>query len=105
MEHIVQFAVGIDDNAIVNKIEEYATKTITSELKQGIADKMFERRDCFGKHANPDRDPLSQQSLALISEFLNEHRDVIIQKAADALATKMMSSRTVRDKLKESLNY
>ena len=103
MEHIVQFAIGIDDDAIISRIEEYATKTIASELKQGVADKMFKRYDYYSGHADPKRDPLSQQSLALISEFLNEHRDVIVQKAADALATKMMASRTVRDKLKENI--
>ena len=32
MEHIVQFAVGIDDEAIKKKIEEHAVEHIEKEL-------------------------------------------------------------------------
>ena len=36
MEHIVQFAIGIDDEAIVKRIEENAEKTITKDLRYKV---------------------------------------------------------------------
>lgn len=32
MEHIVQFAIGIDDKAIQNRIEEYAYKDVLDKI-------------------------------------------------------------------------
>ena len=33
MEHIVQFAVGIDDEAITNRVSEHAEKEIIKDLR------------------------------------------------------------------------
>lgn len=99
MEHIVQFAVGIDDDAIIKKIEEYAVKTITTELKQSVADKIFEPAYYTSRYANPISDPLSKFSAGIVSQFLDENRDVILEKAAVMLADKMFKSKTVREKM------
>lgn len=99
MEHIVQFAVGIDDDAIVKKIEEYAVKTITTELKQSVADKIFEPCYYISKHARPNDDPLSKFSANIVSQFLDENKETIIEKASSMLADKMFKSKTVREKM------
>lgn len=99
MEHIVQFAVGIDDDAIVKKIEEYAVKTITTELKQSVANKMFEPAYYASKNANPDSDPLSRFSANIVGQFLDENKKNILEKAAAMLADKMYKSKTVREKM------
>lgn len=88
MEHIVQFAVGIDDNAIVNKVEEHAEKEIITSIKQQVVNKLFESR-YYGCNANPKTDSLSLFSETLIKEFLVEHEDEIVSKAAEYLATKI----------------
>ena len=36
MEHIIQFAVGIDDNAIVKRVEEQAEKQIVETLTTAL---------------------------------------------------------------------
>lgn len=42
MEHIVQFAIGIDDDAIRERIVANAEKEIIKDLKQDVANKLFE---------------------------------------------------------------
>lgn len=98
MEHIVQFAVGIDDDAIVKKIEEYAVKTITAELKQNVADEIFEPY-YNSRRANPASDPLSKFSANIVCQFLDENKETIIEKASAMLADKMFKSKTVREKM------
>lgn len=38
MEHIVQFAIGIDDKAIRNRIEEYAYKDVLDKIAKETMD-------------------------------------------------------------------
>lgn len=102
MEHIVQFAIGIDDNRIVNLVEENASKQIIGELKQQVANRIFSA-NYYGSNANPARDPLSDMSQRIVSDFLNDNKDVIVQRASEILADKMFRSKTMRDKIKESV--
>lgn len=89
MEHIVQFAVSIDDIAIANKVEEHAEKEIITHIKQQVANKLFESR-YYNCNADPKTDELSSFSKDLIDEFLAEHEDEIVSKAAEYLAAKVI---------------
>ena len=98
MEHIVQFAVGIDDVAIVNKVEEHAEKEIIASIKQQVVNKLFESR-YYKCNADPRTDELSSFSKTLVDKFLNEHEDEIVSKAAEYLAAKIIrrkSSKSLR---------
>lgn len=41
MEHIVQFAIGIDDEAIRNRVTESAEKQITESIKRDVEGTIF----------------------------------------------------------------
>ena len=60
MEHIVQFAVGIDDEAIKRNIEEHAVEHIKKELKRDIANKIFKSRNYCRDEADQTSDALSE---------------------------------------------
>lgn len=86
MEHIVQFAVGIDDEAIKKQIEEHAVEHIKKELKRDIADKIF-RSKYYGKtYADPTTDPLSEFSAKIVKDVMASYKDEIIERAAELLA-------------------
>ena len=86
MEHIVQFAVGIDDEAIKKKIEEHAVEHIEKELKRDIANKIF-RTTYYGKtYADPTVSPLSEFSAEIVKDVMATYKDEIIQRAAELLA-------------------
>lgn len=95
MEHIVQFAVGIDDAAIKRHVEESAAKQIIGEIKQEIADKLFESRYC-ARNANPEKDPLSNFSEGIILDFLEDKKDAIIQKAGELLADRLLRTKSAK---------
>lgn len=102
MEHVVQFAVGIDDQRIVNLVEENASKQIIGELKQQVANRIF-RSSYYGQNVDPYHDKLSDTSERIVSGFLNENKDIIVQRASEILADKMFRSKTMRDKIKDSV--
>ena len=91
MEHIVQFAIGIDDNAIVKKIEESAEKQIVANLEQQVRDNLFEA-NYYGRHADKNS-PLGDYSKRLIESFLEKNKEEILEKTAVYLAEKLARSK------------
>lgn len=92
MEHIVQFAIGIDDNAIVKNVLAHAEKEIIKELKQEVANKMFEAY-YWNQNADPKKDKLSTFSEHIVVGFLEENKEYILDKAAAILADKLARSK------------
>lgn len=88
MEHIVQFAVSIDDNAIVQHVTEHAEKEIIKDLKQQVANKIF-KAYYYRTNADPEKDPLSEFAKDIICNMLEEHKDTITTKAAEILADRL----------------
>jgi hypothetical protein len=93
MEHIVQFAVGIDDKAIVDVVMKNAPKEIIDALKQQVADRLFAGYYRYSQHADPNRDPISNFTKGILEEFLNENKDIIIEKAAQNLAERLVRTK------------
>ena len=102
MEHVIQFAVGIDDDRIVNLVEANASKQIIGELKQQVANRIFSA-NYYCKNADPSRDQLSEASVQIVSDFLEANKDTIVERASEILADKMFKSKTIREKIKDSL--
>ena len=102
MEHIIQFAIGIDDDRIVKLVEDNASKQIIGDLKQQVANRIFSTYYC-GQNANPSTDKLSDLSVQIVSDFLKDNKDVIVERASELLADKILKSKTMRDKIKDSV--
>ena len=49
MEHIVQFAIGIDDKAIQNRIEEYAYKDVLDKIVKETMDTVFAHTNAYSR--------------------------------------------------------
>ena len=91
MEHIVQFAIGIDDEGIRERITEQAEKQIIKNIEQSVRNKLFDA-SYYGRNAD-EKSPLSDYSKRLIETFLEKHKDEIIEKAAVHLAEKLARSK------------
>lgn len=102
MEHIIQFAIGIDDDRIVKLVEDNASKQIIRDIKQQIANRIFSAH-YSGQNANPSRDKLSTASEGIVSDFLKDNKDVIVERASEMLADRIFRSKIMRDKIKDSL--
>lgn len=95
MEHIMQFAVNIDDNRIIEELERSAVKNIEKDLKQNLIDKIFDPG--WNRHADSKRDSLSGWTAHIVEAVIEKHKDEIIDKAAQYLAESMRRKKVVQE--------
>lgn len=97
MEHIVQFAIGIDDEAIRQRVIETAEKkimeTITFDVRKRIFQRHYYKMDVI-------TDDLQYWVEEKIEHILEDCKDAIIERAAEKLADKLSKTK----KAKEALN-
>ena len=100
MEHIVQFGIGIDDDAIRKRIEEGAEKQILKNIEDDVQSTLFER-DYYGKnYKKVPTDYLNRK----IDEFLEKHKDKILEMASTKLADKLARSKRGKEILETTTN-
>ena len=98
MEHIVQFAIGIDDKAIQNRIEEYAYKDVLDKLAKNAVDSVFAHTNAYS------RENMWKTLMAdALQRFLEERKDEIIDKAANMLADRFQRTKTYREALGDAI--
>lgn len=92
MEHIVQFAIGIDDKAIQNRIEEYAYSDVLNKLAKNAVDSVFSHSSAY------TRDIMWEGLMGeALQSFLEERKDEIIDKAANMLADRFQRTKKYRE--------
>lgn len=88
MEHIVQFSVSFDDNAIIQKVVEQATKQVTDEITKecrralGLSNSYY-RHDEFIEH--------------ITKGVIEDCKDRIVEVAAEELANRAPKQKWYRD--------
>lgn len=96
MEHIVQFAISMDDKAIKERVEEAAEKEIINNLQQEIRDKLFTPGDYHVRKTRPG-DPLSTYSQKVIEDFLTKNKDELLDRAALYLADRLCRTKAAKE--------
>lgn len=99
MEHILQFAIGIDDDAIVKRIEENAEKAITKELRDKVGRIMFGCNSWRGEEA----EAITRWTEGLFVKYLDDHKAEIIVLSAKYLAEKLTKTKAVREAVQDVL--
>ena len=94
MEHIVQFGIGIDDEAIRKRVVNTAEKVIIEDLKKQVACILFETK---GWSKEPDTSAVSWWTQVQFNSFLSENKDAIIEAAGKHLADKLSRTKAVKD--------
>lgn len=112
-EHIIQFAVGIDDDAIIKSVMEHAEKKIINDIKVEILSHMFEGRyynskpvtvDNFSGKVKVDRDANFNDAVSeLIARTFSEFKDEIIKAAAKELADSMKRTKAVKESINKAI--
>ena len=98
MEHIVQFAIGIDDEAIANKIQANAEKVIIQQLQQKVEKCIFTTNYYGNVTGN-----LNSVAEKLLLEWLNSHSEEIIQRASKLLSDRMIKTKAVKEAIGDVL--
>lgn len=88
MEHILQFAINIDDNTIKQNIEAKAEKQVIEQVASAIKSSIIDK---WGS--------LTFTSETIIRTVMEEHKDEIIKLAAENVAESMKRSKKYREAL------
>ena len=94
MEHIVQFGITVDDDAIKNLIVNKASETVVKEVKRelGVDNKYFSN----GVVTKMVSDEVQNQ--------FNLHKEEIIEATAKALTEKLIKTKLVKERVSKVLD-
>lgn len=98
MEHIVQFAINIDDETIQNRIEEHAYTDVLNKLTKNAVDSVFSHSSAYSRDIMWER--LMGEAL---QSFLEERKDEIIDKAAHMLADRFQRTKKYREAMGDAI--
>ena len=106
MEHIVQFGIGIDDDAIRKIIMEKAEKSIVEDLKKQIRTDIDNRifvidRGWHGKDYK--KVDLQDWVKDLVVKTLEDNKEQIIKMASEKLADKMSRTKAIKEAMVEKV--
>ena len=99
MEHIVQFAIGIDDEAIRERVIKCAYDDVVKQL-------MVEAKKDVGLSGNYYRWPKDSWSDIIdraLRDYFNENKDLIIDLAAEKLAASYKRTKTFKEKMNSTM--
>ena len=104
MEHIVQFGIGIDDEAIRKIVMEKAEKSILNDLKKEIRTDIDNQifvidRGWSGKDYK--KVDLQDWVKDLVVKLLEDHKTEIIERASERLADKMSRTKAFKEAMAE----
>ena len=88
MEHILQFAINIDDDTIKKNVEAKAEKQIIDQLAINVKSSIVNK---WGS--------LTSVAETVIRDVMEEHKDEIIKLAADSVAESIKRSKKYREAL------
>lgn len=94
MEHIVQFAIGIDDEAIRKRITESAEKQITDNIQKDVERVIFNGGWNTGK---VDKNSPKEWVKDIVKDVIEANKDQIIEAAVVELAKNMAKTKAVKE--------
>lgn len=103
VEHILTFAVSLDDAAIIQAVQKKAETEITKNIEQKCLNKIFQP-SYYSKDADPKRDDFQDWvKQNVIDVMIKENKDEIIERAATILAERTLKSKAFKEKVKETV--
>ena len=94
MEHIVQFAIGIDDEAIKNRITDTAEKQITESIQKDVEETIF---DHGWRSEEVDKNSPRNWVKDMVKNVIEANKDQIIKGATEELARNMAKTKAVKE--------
>lgn len=92
MEHILQFAINIDDLTIKERIEKTATNKMANELTKDVRDSIF------SGWGNSGFSPAAER---IIKKVLEDNKEEIIKNASKMVAESIKRSKRYKEALAE----
>lgn len=102
MEHIVQFAIGIDDEAIKNRVTDAAEKQIIASIQNDVEKTIFNSGWNTGK---VDKNSPKEWVKDAVKDVIEANKDQIIEAAVVELAKNMMKTKAVKEAIAEVVEH
>jgi hypothetical protein len=99
MEHIVQFAIGIDDETVRQRVLENAEKTIIKNIEDDVKKAIFEKQ-YYGTGISNNVQTWVKN---VVEHVIWEHKDQIVAGAIKELAANLSRTKVAREALKETV--
>lgn len=103
MEHIVQFAIGIDDEAITKTVKESAESQIIAAIKKDVEKIMFTRLP-FSYGGDVDKSCPQEWVRNMVKSVIEDNKDQIIEGAISELAKNMARTKVVKEAIANYAN-
>ncbi len=96
MEHLVQFAISVDDEKIKQTIENNVMKQVVNKLSE----------ECLNEIADKDSN-YTYKTRQLVNDniqrFFEQNKDLIIFETSNKLAEKLVKTKAVREAVEKLL--
>lgn len=99
MEHILQFGISIDDDAIKQRILDGGVNQIQKRLEVEVMKSLFET-DYYGKVIGTPKDYLNEK----INAAIEAHMDEIVDASAKIIADRFLRRKQTSKKLDEAVD-
>ena len=97
MEHIVQFAIGIDDVKIAEIFEQKAAEQIIQDVKE------YSHGTSYSGKINPTPEKLISLFKEQVAKVVEENKELIIKQAVEELAKNISKQKRVKEAIDEIL--
>ena len=98
MEHILQFGISIDDEAIKKSIASKVEREIINHICSDMEKELF--RMSYG---GSNIQGLSYQGEQIVKDWLESHSDVIIEKTVESLCNYLKRTKAIKEAVKSVL--
>lgn len=101
MEHIVQFGISIDDDAIKKSIEKNVMNQVASVIKQDVMKSIVGKKECSNYEYTTK---LREIITVTTEEFLENNREDIIEETAKKLVERLAKTKAVKYMVNSTIN-
>ena len=98
-EHILQFAITIDDNAIIESVKESASREIMTSLEKDMQDVKKQVTKSIVDVRGWGNNELTSQGAKIVKEALEPYMDQIIAGAIESVAQSITRSKKYKEVL------
>ena len=95
MQHIVNVAFDFDDEKVKASIENQVHKEVIDNITNEIKQNMYRKQ--WGGYDKDNPEPLKNMIEKNVKDILEEHKEMIIEIAANKLADSLKRSKAVKE--------
>lgn len=101
MEHVVQFGINVDDDAIKKAIEKNVMMQVAGQIKGDVMKSITGKKECNNYEYTTRLKQIVEETT---SEFLETNRDEIIEATACKLTERLIKTKVVKDMVNNTIN-